>query len=58
MGFIKNLFALEPKLIKLIPIPLLFRVGPGQVFDIADEQPRKGGFFCLKLTFLALKSPF
>jgi len=35
----------------------LFRVGPGEVYDIAEEPP-KDGFFCLKPAFLPLKSPF
>ena len=36
----------------------LFRVGAGEVYVIAEEEPPKDGFFCLKPTFLTLKSSF
>ena len=36
----------------------LFWVGPGEIYDIAEEEPAKDRFSFLKPTFLALKSPF
>jgi hypothetical protein len=36
----------------------LFRVGPGEAYDIAEEEPPKDAFFRLNPTFLTLKSPF
>jgi hypothetical protein len=33
----------------------VFGVGPRKPFDITNERPIDGGFFCLRTAFLTLK---